>query len=137
MFFNFLSWLDSSATHYWLVAWSTFSGFVILAVLAFCFPRERAWWQRPSLFSAAMLIVLFAFRWPVIFDNRQYPDPDESQLIAGAMTLRYDPIFWRSVDGSTHGPLDEWPLLPPLFARGSLDFTTARTVSTLLTWIEV
>ncbi len=84
-----------------------------------------------------MLIPLLAFRWPVIFDNRQYPDPDESQLIAGALTLQHDPIFWRSVDGSTHGPVDEWPLLPVLFARGALDFTGARLVTTLLAWIEV
>ena len=137
MFFNLLKWLDSSPGHYWVVAWSVFGIVVALALLAFCFPRERAWWQHPVVFSLAMLIALLAFRWPVLFDNRQYPDPDESQLIAGASTLRYDPIFWRSVDGSTHGPLDQWPLLVALFVRGSLDFTAARTVTTLLIWIEL
>ena len=137
MFFNLLKWLDSSPGHYWVVAWPVFGVVVALALLAFCFPRERAWWQHPVVFSLAMLIALLAFRWPVLFDNRQYPDPDESQLIAGASTLRYDPIFWRSVDGSTHGPLDQWPLLVALFVRGSLDFTAARTVTTLLIWIEL
>src|SRR6266480_1495969 len=137
MLFNLLRWLDASPAHYWSVAWTTFGCVLVLAFLAVFFPRERVWWQHPVLFSVGLLMVLLAFRWPVVFDNRQYPDPDESQLIAGALTLRHDPIFWRSVDGSTHGRLDEWPLLPPLFARGSLDFTTARTVSTLLAWIEV
>ena len=83
-----------------------------------------------------LLIALLAFRWPVLLDNRQYPDPDESQFIAGALTLRHDPVFWRSVDGTTHGPLVQWPLLLASFVR-RLDFTTARTISTLLVWIEL
>jgi hypothetical protein len=137
MLFNLLRWLDASPSHYWSVAWTAFGCVLVLALLGVFFPRERALWQHPVLFSAAMLVVLLAFRWPVIFDNRQYPDPDESQLIAGASTMRHDPVFWRSVDGSTHGPVDEWPLLGALFVRGSLDFTAARTVTVLLAWIEL
>src|SRR5256885_6865729 len=137
MLFNLLKWLDASPAHYWTVAWAAFGGVVVLALLPVCFTRERAWWQHPALFSAAMLLVLLAFRWPVIFDNRPYPDQDESQLIAGASMMRHDPVFWRSVDGSTHGPVDEWPLMAAQFVRGSLDFTAARTVSVLLAWIEV
>jgi hypothetical protein len=137
MLFNLLRWLDASPARYWTVAWAAFGGVVALALLAILFRRERAWWQHPVLFSAAMLIVLLAFRWPIIFDNRQYPDPDESQLIAGASMMRHDPVFWRSVDGSTHGPVDEWPLVAALFVRGSLDFTAARMVSTLLNWVEL
>lgn len=135
MLFNLLRWLDASPAHYWLVAWSAFGSVVALALVAVCFPRAQAWWQHPIIFSAAMLIVLLSFRWPLIFDNRQYPDPDESQFIAGALTLRHDPVFWRSVDGTTHGPLVQWPLLVASFVRGSLDFTTARIISTLLIWI--
>ena len=137
MLFNLLRWLDASPAHYWLVAWTAFGCVLALALVAAFFPRERVWWQHPLLLSIAMLMVLLAFRWPVLFDNRQYPDPDESQLIAGALTLRHDPVFWRSVDGSTHGPLDQWPLLAAGFVRGSLDFTAARTVSILLIWIEL
>lgn len=122
--------------HYWLLAWSTLGFVVVMALLAVFFPRTQAWWQHPILFSAALLIVLLAFRWPVLLDNRQYPDPDESQFIAGALTLRHDPVFWRSVDGTTHGPLVQWPLLLASFVR-RLDFTTARTITTLLVWIEL
>jgi hypothetical protein len=43
--------------------------------------------QSSILFSVAMLAALLPFRWPVLLDNRQYPDPDESQFIAGATTL--------------------------------------------------
>ncbi len=137
MLFNLLTWLDSAPTHYWIVAWAAFAVFAALAFAVFLFPRERASWQHPAVLGAAMLIVLFAFRWPVLFDNRQYPDPDESQFIAGALTLRHDPLFWKSVDGTTHGPLTEWPLLVALFARGSLDFTTARITSVLLVWLQL
>jgi len=137
MLVNLLTWLDASPAHYWIVAWITFCGFAAIALLALACGREKAWWQHPVLFSLAMLIVLLAFRWPELLDNRQYPDPDESQFIAGASTMREDPIFWRSVDGTTHGPLTEWPLLIALGARGSLDFATARTVSILLVWLEL
>lgn len=87
--------------------------------------------------GCAILIALLAFRWPELLDNRQYPDPDESQFIAGASTLRQDPIFWRSVDGTTHGPLTEGPLVIALLLRGSIDFTTARTASLLLAWLGI
>ena len=137
MFFDLLTWLDSSPAHYWSVAWTAFGSVLAVAILALFFPRERAWWQHPLLFSVAMLMVLLAFRWPVLLDNRQYPDPDESQMIAGALTLRHDPVFWRSVDGTTYGPLVEWPLLAALFLRGSLDFTAARFVTVFLLWIEL
>jgi len=137
MLFDPFAWLDASPMHYWFVAWSTFSFVVVLAVIAACSHRERAWWQHPALFSTGMLLVLLAFRWPVLLDNRQYEDPDESEFIAGALTLRQDPIYWRSLDGTTHGPLTEWSLLAALVARKSLDFTTARIVSVLLVWVEL
>ena len=137
MLFNLMRWLDASPAHYWLAAWSAFALVAALSLIAFAFDRERAWWQNPVLFSVAMLGVLLAFRWPMLFDNRQYPDPDESQFIAGALTLRHDPVFWRSVDGTTYGPLVQWPLLAPLFLRGSLDFTGARFVTVFLLWIEL
>src|SRR6266404_555444 len=137
MFVDLFSWLDASPVHYWVIAWSAFGLTAALAVTAACWPRARAWWQSSVSFSVAMLIVLLAFRWPSLLDNRQYPDPDESQFIAEASTLRHDPVFWRSVDGSTHGPLTDLPLLAATFVRQQLDFTTARAVSTLLIWIEL
>lgn len=135
MLFDLLTWLDSSPTHYWFVAWSSLAVCVGLAVLARFF--GRTWCENPIVFGAAMLAVLLAFRWPVVLDNRQYPDPDESQFIAEAATLRIDPVFWRSVDGSTHGPLTDLPLVIASLAGRPLDFTTARFVSVLLIWIEL
>ncbi|HZR78025.1 MAG TPA: hypothetical protein VFA58_02400 [Chthoniobacterales bacterium] len=132
-----LSWLDSSPAHYWFAAWTTFAAFGLLTFFILLFPREQEWWRNPVFLSAIMLIVLFAFRWPMLFDNRPYPDPDESQFIAGAMTLREDPLFWKSVDGTTHGPLTEWPLLVGLIAHGSLNFKVARIASLILVWLQL
>src|SRR3954466_15833933 len=62
------------------------------------------WW-------ALAAAVLICFRWPMLWVRHEL-NVDESQLIAGAITLRHDPVFWRSVDGGTAGPIDFYPLLP-------------------------
>ncbi len=79
------------------------------------------WWT----LAGAML---FCFRWPLLWVPHQL-NPDESQLIAGAITLRHDPVFWRSVDGGTAGPLDFFPLLPVAWADGIASFAVARAIS--------
>lgn len=37
-------------------------------------------------------------------------NPDESQILGQVITLSYDPVFWRSVDGTTSGPLNSYLL---------------------------
>jgi hypothetical protein len=52
-------------------------------------------------------------------------NPDESQIIAGALTLISDAVPWRSLDAMTTGPLsDYWLALASWFAP--LDFLVAR-----------
>lgn len=58
-------------------------------------------------------LLLFVGRWPTWLVTRQYNE-DESHLLAGLFTLRADPVFWRSLDGLTTGPLDYYIL----FATG-------------------
>ncbi len=70
---------------------------------------------------------LLCFRWPMLGVVHQL-NPDESQLIAGALTLRHDPVFWRSVDGGTAGPLDYYPLLPAAWADGFASYVVARLI---------
>ncbi len=77
--------------------------------------------------------VLVAFRWPLIgLPHELYPD--ESQLLAGALTLRHDPMFWRSVDGGTAGPLDYYALLPAAFFPGTSSYAVTRLIATLVIW---
>ena len=79
------------------------------------------WW-------ALAAVTLLCFRWPMLWVQHQL-NPDESQLIAGALTLRHDPVFWRSVDGGTAGPLDFYPLLPAAWADGFASYATARLIA--------
>ena len=78
------------------------------------------WWL---LLAGALL----AFRWPLLWAPHQF-NPDESQLISGALTLRYDPVFWRSVDGGNAGPLNFYPLLPAAWADGFSSYVVARLI---------
>jgi len=105
MWWHPLIWLDASPLRYGFAAWTTFILVAALGVAALPTRFEGAWWRHPMRFAAALLLALIAFRWPVLLHNRQLGDPDESQLIAGALTLQHDPRFWESVDGTTHGPL--------------------------------
>jgi hypothetical protein len=77
--------------------------------------------------------VLFCFRWRLVLAPFEF-NPDEAHLIAGAMTLRHDPVFWRSVDGITAGPLDFYALLPAAFATGLASFTIERLIGLALTF---
>ncbi len=85
-----------------------------------------AWWL---LLGAALL----CFRWPLIrLPHELYPD--ESQLLAGAITLRQDPVFWRSVDGGTAGPPDYYALLPAAVFQDGTAFVAARIIACGLLW---
>src|SRR5215207_2009845 len=61
-------------------------------------PRRTNWGDALVIF-----LFLLAWRWPFLLVAGEF-NPDESQLIAGAITLAHDPVFWRSVDGTTSGP---------------------------------
>lgn len=81
-------------------------------------------------YAVALALVLGLFRWPAIFDPRNV-GVDEPMRIAGVMTLFNDPVFWRSVDGYTGGPLIYYVLMP-LKAFGLLDYAGIKIVATLL-----
>ncbi|RXK53439.1 hypothetical protein ESB00_17240 [Oleiharenicola lentus] len=55
--------------------------------------------------------VLLAGRWPMLLLPREF-NQDESLLLAGAHALAHDPVFWRSVEGGTVGPLPFFALWP-------------------------
>lgn len=88
--------------------------------------RRWGWW---GLTGA----VLLAFRWPLIaLPHELYPD--ETQLLSGALTLWHDPVFWRSVDGGTAGPLDYYALLPAALFPGATAFAATRITAAILIW---
>src|SRR5579863_5947381 len=107
---------------------------VLAAALPLCAGRGRpgAWWLGPGWFCAAVLLCAACFHWPSVMDNRELGDPDESQLASAAITLGHDPLYYRSVDGATCGPVDELPLgaLAALGVR--VDYRLAHAVAMAL-----
>ena len=84
--------------------------------------KNREW-----LFLAASGLLVILMRVPILIFNQEI-NPDESQMIAHAITLWHYPVYWQSVDGTTIGPLDNYALLLPAFLGQALDYTSARLV---------
>jgi hypothetical protein len=128
-------WLDLNPGSYWLPALA--ASLVLFARLGLRIAREfRGPVAAPRLpgWGDALVLFLFllAWRWPFLFVAYEY-NPDESQMIAGALTLAHDPVFWRSVDGGSSGPLNYWLLVPWHWVGAPLDYFTARLTCLLLT----
>ncbi len=91
--------------------------------------RPKAHLAISNLVFGIIAVGLFFFlRLPsIVFDHEI--NPDESQMIAQAMTLRQDPVYFRSVDGTTGGPLDSYLLLVPAFLGLPFDYITAHLMA--------
>jgi hypothetical protein len=129
-----LIWLNFPAYRFWIVALTLAATTLSLCALA---PREktdrlpRKWWQSSWLFSVTVLITMAAFRWPTWFIQNDL-NPDESQIIAGAITLRHFPIYWEHVDAMTQGPLNAYALTAASWLGLPLNFFGARVFAWLL-----
>jgi branched-subunit amino acid transport protein AzlD len=118
---------DYNPIIYWL------AGYCIaccLCILVFLSPRRspvnpERWY---ILLGSVLLPVM---RLPVILFNREL-NADESQMLTQAMTLLKDPVYFRSVDGTTGGPLGSYFLIIPGLIRGVFDYTTGHLGSLLL-----
>lgn len=128
------TWLDAHHGAYWAIALGPtllLGGWILSAgkqeARGPVTPRPLLIW----LDAIILFLFLFAWRWPFLLVANEF-NPDESQLIAGAITLSHDPIFWRSVDGATSGPLNFYVLLPLHWLGLPLDYFTARLTGLLL-----
>ncbi|NEU68591.1 hypothetical protein [Spirosoma agri] len=107
---------DSFPTLYWFPVYALCWALLWLAI-------------RPEingrLFVTLAVVMLFLLRLPsIVFDYEI--NPDESQMITQALTLRHDPVYFRSVDGTTGGPLDSYFLIVPSFFGLPFDYITAH-----------
>lgn len=126
-----LSWFDFNPERYWWVACAVTAAILFLLLRPLLKPNWNDvkcpdWWWSPVI-----VLLLGVGRWPTWFVTRQFND-DESFMIAGAATLRHDPVFWRSVDGGTAGPLDIYALLPVGWLQGIDTFASARITAFIL-----
>jgi hypothetical protein len=120
-----LAWFAENSWAYevgWQVVWLSACGWVVRGIFRND-PSAAATsdWK----WSFVVVLVLLAGRWPTFFVTREY-NPDESQMLAGALTLRHDPVFWRAVDGDTVGPLGHFALLPFGSLLGEDSYFSAR-----------
>ncbi|WP_373515178.1 hypothetical protein [Persicitalea sp.] len=83
-----------------------------------------------SLYLLGSLVVFVLMRLPSVVFNREL-NADESQMLSHALTLYQDPVYWRSVDGTTIGPLDNYLLVIPRVLGFQLDYTSARVMGLL------
>lgn len=75
--------------------------------------------------------VLLAGRWPTLLLPREF-NQDESLMLAGARALTHDPVFWRSVEGGTVGPLAFFALWPAGWLTDWHGYFPARITALIL-----
>lgn len=133
---SIFDWLDLHPGSFWIIA--LVPTLLLIARLVILIGREsrgsvgpqpRAAWRD----ALVLFLFLLAWLWPYLLVAND-SNPDESQLIAGAMTLTHDPVFWRSVDGGSSGPLNYYLLVPWHWMGAPLDYFTARLTGLLLIW---
>ncbi len=81
----------------------------------------------PWLYCLLLICALFVVRLPTFLPRSL--NPDEAMFLAGAMKLRHYPVFWRSLDGATSGPLNYYPLTLLNLLGLPFDFATARLLN--------
>ena len=112
---------DASPTVYWALVYAL-TALVIGSNLKKGIPT----W----LYLVGTTTVFMLMRLPSVLLNREL-NADESQMLSHALTLYQDPVYWRSVDGTTIGPLDNYLLVIPRLFGFQLDYTSARVMGLL------
>ncbi|WP_031528499.1 hypothetical protein [Dyadobacter crusticola] len=112
---------DHSPTVYWLLGY-LLAGMIVLFAGYKKLPANA--------FVLLGIVLLFMMRLPVIVFNREL-NPDESQMLSHAITLFQDPVYWRSVDGTTIGPLDNYLLVIPRLLGFEINYTSGRLMGLL------
>lgn len=108
--------------------WPFFHGLSLLGYLLLGFVTVRSGSNRA--YWLCLWGALFAFRWPDLAHPLSLGH-DESAALAGALKLSIDPLFFRSVDGTTNGPCFFFlPLVPSLIGLQT-DYSSARLMGLL------
>lgn len=125
-----LFWLDAAPWRHWSLAWFCF-GLTSLLALAPRFEHVPGGASRKRWFVLATFLTLFAFRWPTWF-YRLDLNPDEAQIVAGALTLDRFLLPWKHLDPTTHGPLCEYFLILISWLGAPFNYVSARILAALL-----
>lgn len=128
---QFTSWLDfgSSPIFWWLIGHIFLGTFTIWLILKKRPFSEVFFMSALFLFSGFMRLPVFLYNLPL--------NPDESQMLAQGLTLTIDPLVYRSVDPTTSGPINTYPLTIVHLMGFRLDFHIAHLLSWFITLITI
>jgi len=129
----FLTWLGGHSQSYFWFAGSVITAAMVLAVLPLVRDGFDDIKRHDWAWGLVILAIIIAGRWPTFVLPREL-NADESQDLAGALALTLDPVFWRSVDGHTTGPLDFFALIPAGILSGWAGYLPARFTALAL-WV--
>ncbi len=113
---------------YWTPALAATTCTLLLAIRPVICPRTQG--SGTTLFSWLLAATFVLLRWPLLTLGEL--NPDESQILASAITLAQDPVFWRSIDPGSHGPLVEYPLLLLHLSGLSVDYGLSKLAGMLM-----
>jgi hypothetical protein len=88
-----------------------------------------------ALFWSLLAFTLLLCRVPALLKGEL--NPDESQFLASAQKLFYDPNFFRSVDCGTSGPLNIFPLMLPAIVGLSPDLASSRLIAVIAVFLSI
>lgn len=102
---SLITWLDAHPSSWFFPVGLILATAMILAIAPWLRGRISFVPQSDWSWALLLLALLVAGRWPSLLIPREL-NPDETHLFASAHALTHDPVFWRSVDGITSGPLN-------------------------------
>lgn len=138
-FTDLLFWSDTR----WLydtVTWSLYALLVFLVFLS-VWPEKlsKSGWEflsSPWFFAALVCLFMLTARWPGFFHPESI-NPDEDQLLVAAWALTKDPIFFRSAECGSSGPMNVYPLLLPKLFGWMPTLFSGRLIGTLMLAISI
>lgn len=87
-------------------------------------------------FFTLLLACLIISRYPYLSNNIEL-NPDEGQMIAQGMKYLKDFLPWRSVDGTTSGPLNTYVIMWPCLFGIKINYCTARLTGLVLIFLSL
>lgn len=118
----------TSPTIFWISGFSLWILIAFFAISPIIRPNTRV---SEVLYLSLIGTLVILMRLPIVLYNREL-NPDESQNISHAITLKQNLVYWQSVDGTTIGPLDQYSLLLPKYLFNlPFDYTSARLIGLL------
>lgn len=101
---------------------------LVISIPVFLLLTEKKFSSAYGLVPYAILVIFTAVYYRLPFLTLTELNPDESQEVSAALTLLHDPVYWRSVDLHTHGPLATYPLMLPHLFGMQIDYGSSRFI---------